>query len=112
MNKLLLVTSSSVVAPSLASFGTTSRSASWRPNEGAMRTITIYKYTLLNTRLGEPRVARRWGTREAIEGLKGSAKIIEFASALVDALAVDSLGFTALDFDPSAGSAPSGVDVA
>ena len=65
-----------------------------------MGKVTIYQYMVLGTNLGEPRKARRWGTREAIEGLKGSAEIIEFAAALVDASAVDSIGFTALDFDP------------
>jgi hypothetical protein len=50
-----------------------------------MSKVTIYQYQMLNTNLGEPRKARRWGTREAIEGLKGSAEIIEFAVALVDA---------------------------
>ena len=64
---------------------------------------TIYQYMVVGTNLGEPRKARRWGTREAIEGLKGSAEIIEFAAALVDASAVDSMGFTRLDFDPSSG---------
>ena len=67
-----------------------------------MGKVTIYQYMVLGTNLGEPRKARRWGTREAIEGLKGSAEIIEFAAALVDASAVDSMGFTRLGFDPHA----------
>ena len=46
--------------------------------------VTIYQYQMLSTNLGEPRKARRWGTREAIEGLGDSAKLIEFTGALVD----------------------------
>jgi hypothetical protein len=34
----------------------------------------VYQYMVLRTNLGEPRKARRWGTREAIERLKGSAE--------------------------------------
>jgi hypothetical protein len=68
-----------------------------------MSKVTVYQYMVLGTNLGEPRQARRWGTREAIEGLKGSAEIIEFSAALVDAAAVDSIGFTKLDFDPRSG---------
>jgi hypothetical protein len=55
---------------------------------------------LFNASLGERRKSRCWGTREAIEGLKGSAEIIEYSAAVVDASAVDSISFTALDFDP------------
>ena len=68
-----------------------------------MSQVTVYQYNLLGTNLGEPRQARRWGTREAIEGLKGSAAILESTAALVDASAVDSIGFTTLDFDPHSG---------
>jgi hypothetical protein len=68
-----------------------------------MSQVTVYQYMVLGTNLGEPRQARRWGTREAIEGLKGSAEILELTAALVDASAVDSIGFTALDFDPHSG---------
>jgi hypothetical protein len=68
-----------------------------------MGKVTVYQYQMLNTSFGEPRKARRWGTREAIEGLKGSVEIIEFAAALIDASAVDSIGFTALDFNPPSG---------
>ena len=42
-----------------------------------MSKVTIYQYILLNTGLNEPRKARRWGTREAIEGLKGAAEILD-----------------------------------
>jgi hypothetical protein len=68
-----------------------------------MSQVTVYQYMVLGTNLGEPRQARRWGTREAIEGLKGSAAILESTAALVDASAVDSIGFTTLDFDPHSG---------
>jgi hypothetical protein len=68
-----------------------------------MSKVTVYQYMVLGTPLGEPRQARRWGTREAIEGLKGSAAILEYTAALVDASAVDSIGFTVLDFDPQSG---------
>jgi hypothetical protein len=65
-----------------------------------MSKVTVFQYLVLGTNLGEPRQARRWGTREAIEGLKGSAAILEDSAPLVEAAAVDSIGFTALDFDP------------
>jgi hypothetical protein len=68
-----------------------------------MSKVTVYQYMVLGTNLGEPRQARRWGTREAIEGLKGSAAILEDTAAEVDASAVDSIGFTDLDFDPHSG---------
>jgi hypothetical protein len=64
-----------------------------------MSKVTIYQHMVVGTNLGEPRKARRWGTREAIEGLKGSAAILEDTAALVDASALDSIGFTDLDFD-------------
>jgi hypothetical protein len=68
-----------------------------------MSQVTVYQYMVLGTNLGEPRQARRWGTREAIEGLKGSAAILEYTAALVDASSIDSIGFTELDFDPHSG---------
>jgi hypothetical protein len=33
--------------------------------------MSRYQYMVIGTNLGEPRKARRWGTREAIEGPKG-----------------------------------------
>jgi hypothetical protein len=66
----------------------------------AMSKVTVYQYMVLGTNLGEPRPARRWGTRDAIEGLKGSAAILEHTETQVDASSVDSIGFTVLDFDP------------
>ena len=62
--------------------------------------VTVYQYMVLGTNLGEPRQARRWGTRDAIEGLKGSAAILEHTETQVDASSVDSMGFTVLDFNP------------
>ena len=59
-----------------------------------MSKVTVYQYMALGTNLGEPRKARRWGTREAIEGLKGSAEI---------------LGDTATDVDASVGVHPTGL---
>jgi hypothetical protein len=47
-----------------------------------MSKVTVYQYMVLGTNLGEPRQARRWGTREAVEGLKGSAEILEDTAAL------------------------------
>jgi hypothetical protein len=38
-----------------------------------MSKVTVYQYQMLNPNLCEPRKARRWGTREAIEGLGDSA---------------------------------------
>ena len=67
-----------------------------------MSKVTVYQYMALGTNLGEPRKARRWGTREAIEGLKGSAEILGDTATDVDASVVDSMGFTRLDFDPHA----------
>lgn len=41
-----------------------------------MGKVTVYQYQMLNTNLGEPRKARRWGTREAIEERNGSADAV------------------------------------
>lgn len=65
-----------------------------------MSKVTVYQYMALGRSLGEPRKARRWGTREAIEGLKGSAEILGDTATDVDASVVDSMGFTQLDFSP------------
>jgi hypothetical protein len=72
----------------------------WTSAANPMSKVTIYQYILLNTGLNEPRKARRWGTREAIEGLKGAAEILGDTATEVDASVVDSVGFTNLDFDP------------
>jgi len=68
-----------------------------------MSKVTVYPIHGARHEPGEPRQARRWGTREAIEGLKGSAEILEDIAAEIDVSAVDSIGFTALDFDPRSG---------
>jgi hypothetical protein len=64
-----------------------------------MSKVTVYQYIVLDTNLVEPRKARRWGTREAIDSLK-HAQIIEDSATLVDAVALNDGGFTKLDFDP------------
>jgi len=63
-----------------------------------MSKITVYQYVMLDP--FQRRKARRWGTREGIESLKQFAEILEETATEVDASAVDSLGFTQLDFDP------------
>jgi hypothetical protein len=65
-----------------------------------MSKVTVYRYMVLDPIRVEMRTSRRWGTREAIVWLKDSAKILEDTAAEVDASAVDSTGFTELDFDP------------
>ena len=58
-----------------------------------MSKITVYQYVMLDP--FQRRKARRWGTRE-----EQFAEILEETATEVDASAVDSLGFTQLDFDP------------
>jgi hypothetical protein len=65
--------------------------------------VTVYRYMVIDTNRGEKRKSRRWGTRGGIESLGEYAEILEFTATEVDASAVDSLGFTKLDFDPSSG---------
>jgi hypothetical protein len=64
-----------------------------------MSEVTIYQYMVLDTNRIEPRKARRWGTREAIDRLK-DAQVIESSATIVDASSLNGGGFTALDFDP------------
>jgi hypothetical protein len=64
-----------------------------------MSKVTVYQYTVLDAKRIEPRKARRWGTREAIDRLK-HAQILEDSAALVDAMVLNVGGFTELDFDP------------
>jgi hypothetical protein len=59
-----------------------------------MSKVTAYEYTVLDTNVVE------WGTREAIEGLKDSAELIESSATAVDASMLNDGGFTPLDFDP------------
>jgi hypothetical protein len=49
-----------------------------------MSKVTVYQYMVVNTNRGEPRKARRWGTREAIDRLK-HAQLLEDSATLVDA---------------------------
>jgi hypothetical protein len=63
-----------------------------------MSKVTIYQFKVLDT-VVEPRVARRWGTREAIASL-GWADILENTATEVDDSALNPGGFTPLDFDP------------
>jgi hypothetical protein len=62
--------------------------------------VTVYQYIVVDPYRIERRRSRRWGTREGIESLKDFAEILESTAIEVDASAVDSSGFTALDFDP------------
>jgi hypothetical protein len=64
-----------------------------------MGKVAIYQYAVLDTNVVERRVARRWGTRAAIERLK-HADIIEDSAVLVDETILNSGGFTPLDFAP------------
>jgi hypothetical protein len=66
-----------------------------------MRKVTIYQYTVLDVNRIEPRKARRWGTRKAIESLK-VAEIVEESATLVDESLLTN-GFTELGFDPRRG---------
>jgi hypothetical protein len=68
-----------------------------------MTRVTVYQYMALDPKRIEKRKSRHWGTREGIESLKDFAEILEFSAAEIDASAVDSMGFTRLDFDPSSG---------
>jgi hypothetical protein len=65
-----------------------------------MSKVTVYQYMVLDLAGVEKRKSRRWGTRKGIESLKESADILENTAAQVAATAVDSMGFTVLDFDP------------
>jgi hypothetical protein len=65
-----------------------------------MNKVTVYQYTILDLRRVERRKSRRWGTREGIQSLSDLTEVLEDTGTEVDASAVDSLGFTQLDFDP------------
>jgi hypothetical protein len=64
-----------------------------------MRHVTVYQYMVLDTNRVELRKARRWGTREAIDGLK-EAEIIGGSATLIDEAILNASGFTPVDFDP------------
>jgi hypothetical protein len=65
----------------------------------AMSKVTVYQYMVLDTALQKQK-SRRWGTREGIASFGDFIEILEDTAVEVDASAVDSLGFTKLDFDP------------
>jgi hypothetical protein len=67
-----------------------------------MSKVTIYQFTVLDPDRAERRTSRRWGTREGIQSRKDFAqiRILEDTAKEVDASAVDSMGFTKLDFEP------------
>jgi hypothetical protein len=69
----------------------------------AMSKVTVYQYRVLNPNHVERRKSQRWGTREGIASFGDFVEIIEDTAVEVDASAVDSLGFTTLDFDPHSG---------
>jgi hypothetical protein len=57
------------------------------------------QYMVLDTNRVELRKARRWGTREAIDGLK-EAEIIGGSATLIDEAILNASGFTPVDIDP------------
>jgi hypothetical protein len=73
------------------------------PERPIMAKVTVYEYLVVDPYRIERRKSRRWGTREGIESLKDFAEILEGTAIEVDASAVDSSGFTQLDFNPTAG---------
>jgi hypothetical protein len=66
----------------------------------AMKKAIIYQYTILDLKRVERRKSRHWGTREGILSLTDLTEVLEDTAVEVDASAVDSLGFSKLDFDP------------
>jgi hypothetical protein len=62
--------------------------------------VTVYQYIVLDTDVVEPRIANRWGTRNAINRLK-RADIIEDSAIRIDGSILNVGGFTPLNFDPS-----------
>jgi hypothetical protein len=68
-----------------------------------MSKVTVYQYMVLDPNRAERRKSRRWGTREGIASFKHFVEILEDTAVEVDASAVDSMGFTKLDFDPRTG---------
>jgi hypothetical protein len=71
-----------------------------------MSKVTVYQYMVRDAFRVEKRKSRRWGTRDGIESFGEYAEILEFTATVVDASAVDSLGFTTLDFDPRPAQPP------
>ena len=67
-----------------------------------MSKVNVYQYMVLDTNRIEMRMARRWGTREAIDRLN-DAQIIEGSAAVVDASVLNVGGFSELDFERRSG---------
>jgi hypothetical protein len=65
-----------------------------------MNKVKIYRFTKYSIQSDGNEKSRRWGTREAIEGIGG--KVIEDTETEVDetVVASDIDGFTAINFDP------------
>ena len=70
--------------------------------------VTIYQFTVLDPGRSERRTSRRWGTREGIQSRKDFAqiRILEDTAKEVGESAVNSMGFTRLDFEPAPGRWP------
>jgi hypothetical protein len=67
-----------------------------------MGKVTVYQYQILDPKMVERRLSRRWGTRAAIASLKEMADVVEASATDVDEAVLDSTGFTPLNFDPRA----------
>jgi hypothetical protein len=64
--------------------------------------VTVYQYQILDPKMVERRLSRRWGTRAAIASLKEMADVVEASATEVDEAVLDATGFTTLNFDPRA----------
>jgi hypothetical protein len=64
--------------------------------------VTVFQYQILDPKVVERRLSRRWGTRAAIAGLKDMADIVEVSATDVDEAVLDPTGFTPLNFGPRA----------
>lgn len=64
--------------------------------------VQIYRFRIYDIAIDGYHLSRRWGTREAIDGIR-NAVIIEETGTTVDDSAVNSdlFGLTVRDFDPS-----------
>jgi hypothetical protein len=67
-----------------------------------MGKVTVYQYQILDPKMVERRLSRRWGMRAAIASLKEMADVVEASATDVDEAVLDSTGFTPLNFDPRA----------
>jgi hypothetical protein len=74
-----------------------------RTNGGAVvGKVTVFQYEILDPKVVERRLSRRWRTRAAIAGLKEMAEIVEASGTDIDEAVLDPTGFTPLNFDPRA----------